>query len=159
MPFELSHSLKNTCGGSFASKGMNSLFSSRFYTTALLTVLIIIIIMIIYPVQKKTPIWVLAKLGFYIFLVSLGIIFIHDCIVYHDYAKTTESEESDKFVEGLNKDENIPFNDDKVNVQPNTEGKKKGGDEMVGFGECSGVAGDVDIVGGNGENIFELYGV
>jgi hypothetical protein len=170
MPFELSKSLTNTGGLSFASKGMNGLFASRFYTTAILTIMIIILIMILYPGQKNTPIWILVKLGFYIFLVSLGLIFIHDCVVYHEYEKKNNADSSALFIDGLDSGENISFSgtNDKIKVAPKVNSEvdsevdsennlKKGGDEMVGFGECSGVGSN--IVGGNADALFELYGV
>jgi hypothetical protein len=159
MPFDLSNSLKTTCGWSFASKGMNGLFVSRFYTTAILTVMIIILVMILYPCQKNTPIWVLVKLGFYVFLVSLGMIFIHDCVVFHEYEKKVGGDESDDFIGGLNGGGNIAFSgsDDKVEVKHTT--KKVGGDEMTGFSEYSGVGGDTQSVGGDTEAIFAMYGV
>lgn len=159
MPFDLSNSLKTTCGWSFASKGMNGLFVSKFYTTAILTVMIIILVMIIYPCQKNTPVWILVKLGFYVFIVSLGMIFMHDCVVFHEYDKKVGGDESDEFIEGLNGDGNIAFNgsDDKVKIEHNS---KKGGDEIVGIGgSCVGSVSDTHSVGGDTEAIFAMYGV
>jgi hypothetical protein len=179
MPFELSNSLKNTCGWSFASKGMNGLFVSKFYTTAILTIMIIILIMIIYPCQKNTPAWVLGKLGFYIFIVSLGVIFVHDCVIYHTYEKEVNENESSQFIGGLDGGENIAFSGSSDVVDVSIGGKMKendaieyasGGDEMIGFGECSGVAGgdSSNVVGGDSSNVvggdssdsvFAMYGV
>ena len=160
MPFDLSNSLKTTCGWSFASKGMNGIFVSRFYTTAILTVMIIILVMILYPCKKNTPVWILVKLGFYVFLVSLGMIFIHDCVVFHEYEKKVGGDESDEFIGGLNGSGNIAFggSDDRVDVK---HGSKSGGEEMSGFGECSGVGGsrDTHSVGGDTDAIFAMYGV
>lgn len=156
MPFELSNSFKSTCGWSFASKGMNSLFVSRFYTTAILTVMIIILIMIIYPGQKNTPVWILVKLGFYIFLVSLGLIFIHDCVVYHEYEKEVGNSASEQFIGGLNSNENIPFkgSDDHISINPHKSNDK------VESSEYNDVGGnDSEIVGGDSDSIFKLYGV
>lgn len=157
MPFDLSNSLKSTCGWSFSSKGMTSLFISRFYTTAILTVFIIILIMILYPCQKNTPTWILLKLGFYIFIVSLGMIFIHDCVVYHEYEKEKEHNASEKFIGELDGEDNVAFqgSDDKIKVEPNKS--KEGGDKMVGFGGVSG--GDIEVVGGDAEKLFQMYGV
>lgn len=162
MPFNLSNSLKTTYGWSFASKGMNGLFVSKFYTTAILTVMIIILVMIIYPGQKNTPVWILVKLGFYVFLVSLGMIFMHDCVVFHEYEKKVGGDESDEFIGGLNGGGNIAFSgsDDKVKIEHKS--KTDGGDEMVGFGEYSGVGGGIGgthSVGGDTEAIFAMYGV
>jgi hypothetical protein len=156
MPFELSNSLKSTCGWSFASKGMNCLFASRFYTTAILTIMIIILIMIIYPVKKNTPVWLLVKLGFYIFIVSLGMIFIHDCVIYHEYEKEVSISESENFIGGLDSDKNIPFkgSDDQMEVNP----KQCSETDTVGA-DIDTVGTDTDTVGGDSEHIFKLYGV
>ena len=167
MPFELSNSLKNTCGWSFASKGMNGLFVSKFYTTAILTIMIIVLIMILYPCQKNTPVWLLGKLGFYIFIVTLSVIFVHDCVIYHTYEKELNEDETSQFIGGLDGGENIAFSGigDRVKIDI---GSKKNHDsncdEVSGFGEstekCDDYSNDVDVVGGDStDSIFAMYGV
>jgi hypothetical protein len=81
---------------SFLSKGLTRLFNSRIYTTAILTVMVIILIMIMYPCKQNTPTWVLLKLGFYIFIVSIGVIFMHDCVILKENnEKRGDAEDSD----------------------------------------------------------------
>lgn len=153
MPFELSNSLKNTCGWSFASKGMNGLFGSKFYTTAILTSMIIVLIMILYPCQKNTPVWILGKLGFYIFVVTLGIIFVHDCVVYHNYEKETHDTETDEFIGGLDGRNNIAFSGDgdRVDISiDNVSNKNK--DNKPGENHST-------VVGGDSDSVFDMYGV
>lgn len=118
MPFELANIIKNTFGCNFASKGVNSLFCSKFYTTALLTIMIIILIMLIYPCKKNTSAFILFKLGFYIFIVSIGILFIHDSVVYHIYKKESNNMESENFINSIHAGENVAFGgvDDQVPV-------------------------------------------
>jgi hypothetical protein len=145
MPFELSESLKKTCGMTFASRGLNTLFSSNFYTTLILTILILLLITVIYPCKKGTPFWLVGKLGFYIFITTLAILFIHDGVSYTAYQKSVVGGEDDEFVESLGGSDNIAFSGDKLPVNP-----KFGGEMMTGDGECCG---------GNTEEIFARYGV
>lgn len=156
MPFELSNSLKNTCGWSFASKGMNGLFHSKFYTSAILTVMIIILIMVIYPGQKNTPMWILAKLGFYIFIVSIGIIFMHDCVSYNEYSKKVGGAEDETIIAAMGGENNIAFggNDDIIPVKHST-GDSAGGCKSGASGETGEPHADTT----GGDSIFALYGV
>jgi hypothetical protein len=150
MPIELSESLKNTCGVTFASRGMNGLFCSKFYTTLILTIMILILITVIYPCKKGTPFWIVGKLGFYIFATTLAILFLHDGVVYSSYKKEVAGGEGDEFVEALNGGDNVAFGGDNLPVNPNF-----GGDMMAGDGECYNGGAD----GGNSEEIFAMFGV
>lgn len=150
MPFELSESLKNTCSFTFASRGMNGLFCSKFYTTLILTILILILITVIYPCKKGTPFWIVGKLGFYIFTATLAILFIHDGVVYSSYKKEIAGGANDEFVRTLGGEENVAFGGDAVTVTPTF-----GGDMMSGEGECCGGYTDE----GNSEEIFSMFGV
>lgn len=150
MPIELSESLKNTCGVTFASRGMNGLFCSKFYTTLILTIMILILITVIYPCKKGTPFWIVGKLGFYIFAATLAILFLHDGVVYSSYKKEVAGGEDDEFVEALNGGDNVAFGGDNLPVNP-----KFGGDMMAGEGECCNGGAE----GGNSEEIFAMFGV
>ena len=150
MPIELSESLKNTCGVTFASRGMNGLFCSKFYTTLILTIMILILITVIYPCKNGTPLWIVGKLGFYIFAATLAILFLHDGVVYSSYKKEVACGEGDEFVEALNGCDNVAFYGDKLPVNPTF-----GGDMMAGEGECCNGGAE----GGNSEEIFAMFGV
>ena len=150
MPIELSESLKNTCGVTFASRGMHRLFCSKFYTTLILTIMILILITVIYPCKKGTPFWIVGKLGFYIFAAALAILFLHDGVVYSSYKKEVAGGESDEFVEALNGGDNVAFGGDNLPVNP-----KFGGDMMAGEGECCNGGAE----GSNSEEIFAMFGV
>ena len=150
MPIELSESLKNTCGVTFASRGMNGLFCSKFYTTLILTIMILILITVIYPCKKGTPFWIVGKLGFYIFAATLAILFLNDGVVYSSYKKEVAGGEGDEFVEALNGGDNVAFGGDNLPVNP-----KFGGDMMAGEGECCNGGAE----GGNSEEIFAMFGV
>lgn len=151
MPIELSNSLKSTCGWNFASKGMNGLFVSRFYTTAILTIFIIILIMVLYPCKKNTSLWVLVKLSFYIFLVSLGVIFTHDCVVYHEYERNTEQTDSEKFINSLDISENVAFQGTVDNMPVNPIHQRHSNESDIT---------PVNVVGGDDtQSIFAMYGV
>lgn len=145
MPFELSESLKNTCGMTFASRGINGLFCSKIYTSAILTLLIIVLIMILYPGQKGTPFWMIGKLGVYIFITTLVIVFIHDGVVYSAFEKKTGGDETESFIAGIGGDANLPFKDENHEVRPNVSGgyddnvSNQGGDETENFFRSYGV--------------------
>lgn len=150
MPFELSESLKNTCGMTFASRGMNRLFCSKFYTTLILTIMILILITIIYPGKKGTPFWILGKLGLYIFVSCLAILFIHDGVMYSSYKKEVSGGADDDFVRALGGDD-VVFGGDNVLVNP-TLGVDKPDTNKPDGGEC-------DAGGGTSEEIFAMFGV
>ena len=120
MPFELSESLKNTCSMTFASRGVNAIFSNKIYTSAILTIMIIVLIMILYPGKKGTPFWIVGKLGVYIFLVSLAVIFIHNGVVYSAFENKKGNKEIDGFISNLGDDSNIAFKGDNIAVKPKT---------------------------------------
>jgi hypothetical protein len=150
MPIELSESLKNTCGVTFASRGMNGLFCSKFYTTLILTIIILILITVIYPCKKGTPFWIVGKLGFYIFAATLAILFLHDGVVYSSYKKEVAGGEGDEFVKLLTGGDNVAFGGDNLPVNP-----KFGGDMMAGEGECCNGGAEA----GNSEEVFAMFGV
>jgi len=148
MPIDITNSLKSTKGWSFASKGMNGLFASRINTTAVLTVMIIILIMLMYPCKQNTPMWILLKLGFYIFITSISIIFIHDCVLYNKNIKDKESKNSDSIVGGINTD-NVVYDNDKVEILP----------KKISVSKDTSPDTSSDITGGDTEKLFEMYGV
>lgn len=161
MPIDISSLLKDTGSWAFLSKGMNKLFKSRVYTTAILTMLIIILVMILYPCKENTPTWVLLKLGFYVFLVSIGVIFMHDCVLFHKYKEKEEFEDAAAMGSTISGEDNIAFVSEKTNVVP--EIKKIGGEITSSKDEVSkslDVNNDSnDIIGGDTDAIFSMYGV
>jgi hypothetical protein len=156
MPFELINAIKSTSGFSFASKGMNKVFVNKFYTSAILTIMILILIMIIYPCKKNAPSYILGKLCFYIFISTIGIMFIHDCVMYNNWEKINDDKNDDETFNVLTGESSIVNSDEIVQV-------KHGGEEMAGFGECSGVGGNSNngkaSIGGDSDAVFALYGV
>jgi hypothetical protein len=113
MPIELFNAIKTTGGWSFASKGMNNLFINKLYTSAILTIVVILLIMILYPCKKNTPVYMLGKLGFYIFITSLSIIFIHDCVVYNKNKSNDDISKNNEFVDTIG-DDDVVYRSDKV---------------------------------------------
>jgi hypothetical protein len=123
MPVELSEILKNTYGMTFASRGINTIFYSKMYTTIILTIIILIIITIIYPCKKGTPFWIVGKTGLYIFISILTVICIHDGVVYSTFNTKSISKSSDEFVEELvDVDSNTAYNQDKITITPTIGG-------------------------------------
>lgn len=157
MPFALSDFLKSTCGWSFSSRGMNTLFCNKFYTSGLLTIIIVVLIMLIYPCKQGTPLWITFKLGFYIMVFTLGIMFIHDGVMYYDYQKVQAADNSNSFVNGISSGNDVVYGGDTVPVTPATYG----GDGMTGDGECCDMGGgDSKTENKNSsEEIFSMFGV
>ena len=164
MPIELSNAINPTHGFSFGSNGLNNIFANKIYTSAILTIFIIFLIMIIYPCKKNTPSHLLGKLAFYIFVTTLGVMFVHDCIVYNRHESKTEQRDSDEFVNNIGGNIAYEGSEDTMKVFPAENkiiDKTIGGDEMTGFGECSGITGGEtnNTVGGDSNDLFNLYGV
>lgn len=158
MPIDLTRSLKSSCGWSFASNGMNQLFASKLYTCGILTIMIIFLVMIIYPCKKNTPVWIMGKLGIYIFLVTICIMFVHDCVLYNEYKEQTGGSETEAMIYSIGKNSNVAFGGDQVSVTPATGGNLTGFNKCIGVGVGSNGAND-DSVGGDAAEIFDMYGV
>lgn len=167
MPIEIADTLKDTCGWSFSSRGLNSLFCNRFYTALILTIIILILIMNIYPCKKGTPAWITFKLGFYVLVASLSIIIVHDGIMHNLYTQRTIKGNDDTFIDELDGANNSAFMKDRAPVVPNVRNGDdvSGGDGMVGDGTCCvRVGGEPSKNDVNGhttskEEVFHMFGV
>jgi len=104
MPIELCKVFKDTFEMTFASNGLNKIFYSKIYTTAFLTVVVLMIMILIYPCKKGTPMWILGKVGLYVFIASLVVIFIHDGVVQFKTKQTLGGNDSDNFIGGIGND-------------------------------------------------------
>ena len=147
MTFALSEYLKNTCGLTFASRGLNVIFCNKVYTTIILTIIILMIITIMYPCKKGTPFWIVGKVGLYIFMATITILFIHDSVTHSTNALALGSVDDDDFVENINGGNNIAFDGDNVQIKP-----KFGGNYKV-------ISGDENETSGGSEELFKMFGV
>jgi hypothetical protein len=147
MPFELSEYLKNTCGLTFASKGLNVIFCNKFYTTIILTIIILMIITIMYPCKKGTPFWVVGKVGLYIFMATITILFIHGSVTHSTNALALGGADEDDFVANINGGNNIAFDGDNMHIKP-----KFGGNYAV-------IDGDENEASGGSDELFKMFGV
>ena len=157
MPIDLTNTLKSSCGWSFASNGMNNLFGSRLYVTGMLTVFIVVLIMVLYPCRKDTPMWILTKLGFYIFLVTFGMVFIHDCVTYNSYAEKTGGDEAESIIRGINDGGNVAYDGDKVSINPAKQDSTSSDEfshDRPRTDDLCGMA-----VGGNSDDLFDAFNV
>ena len=147
MPFELSKYLKNTYGLTFASRGLNVIFCNKFYTTIILTIIILMIITIMYPCKKGTPFWVVGKVGLYIFMATITILFIHGSVTHSINALVLGVVDDDEFVANINGDNNIAFDGDNIRIKP-----KFGVNYEV-------IDGDENEASGGSEELFKMFGV
>jgi hypothetical protein len=157
MPLEISNLLNDTFGWSFSSRGLNSIFSNKFYTSLILTIIILIIIMNIYPCKKGTSSCITFKLGFYILVTSLSIIFIHDAIVHGIHEKNVVSGETDVFINALGGDTNPAFSKDITPVHPYLN-KKSTINDNSNSREKKNLEGKNSYKEGH-EELFSQYGV
>ena len=148
MPFELAESFKNTCSMTFTSRGINSIFCSKIYTSAILTVMILVLIMVLYPGKSGTSILIIGKLGLYIFLVSMAVIFIHDGVVHSSYTNKKTDDDNKSFMNDLN-EKNPIYKPDDLQVRPNTDG--------VYGGERGGVMGELGGAKDGGGDEVEAF--
>jgi hypothetical protein len=151
MPVVLSETLKKTRGLTMSSRGMTSLFSSKFYTTLIITIIVLILITIIYPCRSGTPIWIVGKLGFYIFITTLAILFMHDGVLYDTYQKKSVIGTDDEFIESLGGESNVAFGGDNLPVNP----KFISDNYTNSVNNCE----DNDTNSGNSDEIFAMFGV
>ena len=148
MPFELSESLNNTYGFTFASRGLNVIFCNKFYTTIILTIIILVIITTMYPCKKGTPFWIVGKVGLYIFMAAITILFIHDSVTHSTNAKIVGGDADDAFVNNLSGDDNIAFNKDNIQINP------KFGDNFESDSDENN-----KHSANNSEDLFKMFGV
>ena len=149
MPFELGDSLKSTCNWTFQSKGMNGLFFSKFYTTAIITVMVIVLIMIIYPCKKNTPSWLLFKLGFYVFILTLGIIVMHDGVVLTTLKEKIGGRENEDFINGIHDNKHSAFGGESITVSPSIQTTREYDNDNA----------PPDAPSGSHEDLFQHFGV
>jgi hypothetical protein len=161
MPLEISTMMKDTFGWSFSSRGLNNLFSNKLYTSMILTILILILIMNIYPCKKGTSAHITFKLGFYILMTSLAIIFIHDGILHGLYEKNKIGGDEESFINALSSGNNTAFKNDNTTIKPNLSGNLVGGDGIIGDNvSCIRVGGDTTPHNDDSnDSLFKLYGV
>jgi hypothetical protein len=149
MPLRLNDLLQK-CKTPFLSTGATKLFHSVWYTAAMLTVLIIILIMVIYPGKAGTPVWILGKLGIYVFLISAGIIFLHGCIISNAQAEKLGGDADDRFIEKISGGGNIAFSGDNMKISPSI-GETRAPDTVEPTTSSP--------VSGGSDDIFAMYGV
>jgi len=161
MPLECSKLFDDAYEFSFSSIGLNKIFKSNLYTSILLTAIIIFIIVLLFPSKQNTPICILFKVGFYIFIVSYITLFLYGCVIKNTNSKKKENEEIMQYG-GVEQDV-INFGGKKI--EPNLGGREIVGGESYdtdgGETDKSGESSDYISDGGknNDDNIFALYGV
>lgn len=107
----------------YSSNALNGIFSSITYTTILLGIIVIIIVMAVYPCKKGTPMWVLAKLFFYVCLTTVIVLSFHNGIIKDKCEKKYRDEKINEFTGGYNMNNPI-YNKDRVNITPTVDVSK-----------------------------------
>lgn len=145
MTIELSNVLKHSSLGQ-TFKGVNKFFLNKFYSALALTIAIILIIMVLYPCKKETPIYLLLKVGLYIFIGSVSIIFIHDIALIDNYKTHINKQDTEKIIDVISGHENTGFHNETIEIKPNNI--KHGGNRN-----------NINIKDGGNDDIFEQYGL
>jgi hypothetical protein len=137
MPLNLSDLCTFNSGVVFEKGSIFYILKSKFNTAAILTVLIILLLMILCPFKKNTKSILFIKLGLYIFLMTCGLLIVHDGILINEN-KTGIIDISD---------DNTGYGSDVVTptIKP-TNGGKSGGNQPT-------------VIGGDTESFLEAFGV
>ncbi len=138
----------------FLSTGANKLFHSVWYTAAILTVLIILLIMVLYPGKPGTPVWVLVKLGIYIFLLSSAVVFVHGCVVRNANTEKLGGAADEEFINRIGGDSHMAFAGESGSIVP-----RLGGDALPMPQTVNATVGGATSASGGAEDIFAMYGV
>ena len=139
---------EETCGWSFASRGMTNLFCNKFYTSGILTAMIVILIMVLYPCKKGTSVFIVFKLSFYIFICTYLIMFVHDGVLHKITEKERVGGETDAFIGGLG-DSDVVYGSNAMKVTP-----------VITMGGDNEVTTDREHTSGNtADEVFAMYGV
>jgi hypothetical protein len=156
MPIDFRKTIGSNDSLAFMSKGSSKIFRNKISVSAFLTFMVIVLIMMLYPTKKGTPVWVLLRLGFYIFLVSLTVLFLHDCVLTNDIKAIYSSDKDDEIINVMNRKSNPVYDNEKTDVEP----KLSYGGEHNGDGDDNGDGvngGDYD--GAGAEALFQQFGV
>lgn len=167
MPFECSKFFDKSYNFYFSSVGLNKIFKSPFNSSILLTITILFIIILYFPSKKNTPLYILCKIGLYIFICNYIVLFLHSCIIKN--IKKTKDSNLDIYNDGENIINNAAQNN---NIKPYLGGREIiGGDSYdIDDGDINEdtdiISDDADdyIIDGDkpnddGDNLFSLYGV
>ena len=91
MTIEIGYFFNDVCDSAYSSH-LNFLFSNILYTSILVSVIILITICFTYPCRKGTPLYVTFKLVFYVFILVLGILAIHQGIMEKKFEEKYSNE-------------------------------------------------------------------
>jgi hypothetical protein len=108
MPCDITSSLKDSCRTVFGLKFFNSIFSSTLWTSFLITVIVILLLMVIIPVEPDMPVWRLFKFMFYVFLSSMGILFLHNGVLSVGKSEEVEGGVSQELLDKMEKPSDDP---------------------------------------------------
>jgi hypothetical protein len=157
MPFECSKLFDDAYEFSFSSIGLKKIFNSNLYTSLLLTTLIVFIIVLLFPSKKDTPIYILFKVGLYIFITSYITIFLYGCMIKNTNTKKIENNEIIQYG-GTSKN---PINFGYEAVIPDLNSRSIIGCESYDIKDDQNdnkIASKLNITDSD-DNIFSLYGV
>lgn len=91
MTIEIGYFFNDVCDSAYSSH-LNFLFSNILYTSILVSVIILITICFTYPCRKGTPLYVTFKLVFYVFILVLGVLAIHQGIMEKKFEEKYSNE-------------------------------------------------------------------
>jgi hypothetical protein len=97
MTLELSHVIRGSYDYISSVSGLNSIFSSVFYTSLVLSIILIILIIAIYPAKKNASFWSVIKLFIYTLLTTVFVLYIYGSAIDNNYKKKYNSEKNHEF--------------------------------------------------------------
>lgn len=120
MPVDLQNLIRISGNHAYSNKVISDLCSKPIHSAAFMTIVIIVLIMIICPCKKGTSLLIFCRLGFYIFLTSFVIMFMHDGITSANYQKKYESKQSENLIQSFSGGNDIVYGGDNIQIEPMT---------------------------------------
>jgi len=118
MPVEIGSSLRGAYNWTFSYPVLNNIFSNPFWTSILIVFTIFLLIIILYPCKTNTPMSVLFKLMFYVFITTFGILIIHNGILKFIYKKDITDDKTNELInQVMGTDSGIP-SESSINITP-----------------------------------------
>jgi hypothetical protein len=86
----------------FGSDLLNGILSSSVTVAVLISLVMVLLIMVMYPAKKGTGFAVIAKMGLYMFFLTMLIVFLHDSVLKFIFNEKSYQDSSEDIMRGVN---------------------------------------------------------
>jgi hypothetical protein len=115
MPIDINSSLSEVSNYVFGSSWLNKILSSTLVFALVITLVIILIVILLYPAKKSAGFGHLFKLGLWIYIAVVTLVFLHDGIKNKKIENEIKSSAADRI---MNPNSSVAYGDMRVSVQP-----------------------------------------